>query len=189
MIDFASAMQRIPRWRPSFEMVRLESSQREVRELSKWIKPTRTPCTDCGCCGNDYIHNDNEIDLINANEQVLELEDILLGFRDLTLLTDSELMLFPPRVFGFIFRDRRWIRLHLDDLRPVEPLEAGLNALYLPSGHRESLLALVRNHSKVPKSEEKPELQFDLISGKGRGLIVLLHGPPGVGKTSTGSSA
>ena len=167
-------------------MARLESSQREVRELSKWIKPTRVPCTDRGCCGNDYIHGDNEIDLINANEQVSELEDILLGFRDPTILTDSDLMLFSPRVFGFIFRDRRWIRLHLDDLRPVEPLEAGLNALYLPSGHRESLLALVRNHSKIPKSKEKPELQFDLISGKGRGLIVLLHGPPGVGKTSTG---
>ncbi len=30
-----------------------------------------------------------------------------------------------------------------------------------------------------------PSTQMDLVHGKGRGLIILLHGPPGVGKTST----
>lgn len=31
----------------------------------------------------------------------------------------------------------------------------------------------------------KRSLQFDLVKGKGKGLIILLHGAPGVGKTST----
>jgi SpoVK/Ycf46/Vps4 family AAA+-type ATPase len=30
-----------------------------------------------------------------------------------------------------------------------------------------------------------PSVQIDLVRGKGRGLIILLHGPPGSGKTST----
>ena len=181
-------MQRNPQWRPDFDLGRLQSSSWETREASRiWNPKSASYCNEPGCCNNDYIQGDNEIDLINANQVISELEDVLLCFRDPIILTDSDLILFPPRLFGFILRDRRWIRLHIDDLRPVEPLEAGLNALYLPLGHRETLLALVRNHSKVPESEENPQMQFDLISGKGKGLIVLLHGPPGVGKTSTGS--
>jgi SpoVK/Ycf46/Vps4 family AAA+-type ATPase len=36
-------------------------------------------------------------------------------------------------------------------------------------------------------SSENPldEAPFELVRGKGRGLIILLHGVPGVGKTST----
>lgn len=53
------------------------------------------------------------------------------------------------------------------------------------------MLALVKNHAsgkkdKVtegPVSNKRPSM--DLVRGKGKGLIILLHGAPGVGKTST----
>lgn len=35
------------------------------------------------------------------------------------------------------------------------------------------------------KKDDRPLNQLDLVRGKGMGLIVLLHGPPGTGKTST----
>ncbi|KAK8135974.1 AAA family ATPase [Apiospora sp. TS-2023a] len=55
------------------------------------------------------------------------------------------------------------------------------------------LESLVNNHispaeQKILQSrvgEGAPTAQIDLIHGKGRGLIILLHGPPGTGKTST----
>lgn len=82
--------------------------------------------------------------------------------------------------------------LNIDQVIDVQPLDSGLDALCLPKGHKDSLLALVRNHSRgtASSSEGKPDdqTQFDLIPGKGKGLIVLLHGAPGVGKTSTAES-
>jgi SpoVK/Ycf46/Vps4 family AAA+-type ATPase len=48
--------------------------------------------------------------------------------------------------------------------------------------------ALVENHSRGSKSKEAGkaiDMSMDLIRGKGKGLIILLHGEPGVGKTST----
>ena len=42
---------------------------------------------------------------------------------------------------------------------------------------------LISSLIKVPGG---PKRQFDdMVDGKGKGLIVLLHGPPGVGKTFT----
>jgi DNA polymerase III delta prime subunit len=51
-------------------------------------------------------------------------------------------------------------------------------SLALPEEQRGMLESLVRAHPE--------DLQFDdLVKGKGRGLIFLLHGEPGVGKTLT----
>jgi SpoVK/Ycf46/Vps4 family AAA+-type ATPase len=56
------------------------------------------------------------------------------------------------------------------------------------------LVALVENHAsgtseadaqRNKKKQQHPSTQMDLTRGKGRGLIILLHGPPGAGKTST----
>jgi len=54
--------------------------------------------------------------------------------------------------------------------------------LELDNRNKELLKTLVLQHSKNGK------LVDDLIPGKGNGLIVLLHGPPGVGKTLTAES-
>ena len=53
------------------------------------------------------------------------------------------------------------------------------------------LQALIKNHVRLPKqSPNDPNgiaegFSMDAVAGKGRGLIILLHGVPGVGKTST----
>ncbi|CAJ2499872.1 Uu.00g027250.m01.CDS01 [Anthostomella pinea] len=46
---------------------------------------------------------------------------------------------------------------------------------------------MVKNHldSKVPKSSSLKSRELDIVRGKGKGPIILLYGPPGVGKTST----
>ncbi len=45
---------------------------------------------------------------------------------------------------------------------------------------------LQRRKEKLKKSSVGPDgAQIDLVHGKGQGLIILLHGPPGSGKTST----
>ena len=46
-------------------------------------------------------------------------------------------------------------------------------------------------HARVTNPKDEPSRlrrEVDLVKGKGRGLIILLHGAPGVGKTSTAES-
>jgi SpoVK/Ycf46/Vps4 family AAA+-type ATPase len=63
------------------------------------------------------------------------------------------------------------------------------NDLVIPTNYRRLLLALVENHARGSKTVQELETtasgHMDLVSGKGNGLIILLHGPPGAGKTST----
>jgi SpoVK/Ycf46/Vps4 family AAA+-type ATPase len=56
------------------------------------------------------------------------------------------------------------------------------NELQLKSAQKEMLLALVDQHESGESTANTVE---DIISDKGRSLVVLLHGPPGVGKTLT----
>jgi hypothetical protein len=59
----------------------------------------------------------------------------------------------------------------------------------LPEDHKEIVRALVKTHARGPRSTSSnkaenivPDREIDLVKGKGKGLIILLHGVPGVGK-------
>lgn len=54
--------------------------------------------------------------------------------------------------------------------------------LQLPDGHKTIIQALINTHFSKDKAKDA---QFDLVREKGKGVIVLLHGVPGVGKTAT----
>lgn len=64
--------------------------------------------------------------------------------------------------------------------------ERGLRNLVIPLKYKEILKAMVYRHSatmeKTGTSASKPDHEIDLVRGKGRGLIIFLYGPPGVGK-------
>lgn len=53
--------------------------------------------------------------------------------------------------------------------------------LILPPRPKQALMALAKSYIDTPPSMLLP----DLVRGKGLGMIFLLHGPPGVGKTLT----
>ncbi|KAJ4354145.1 uncharacterized protein N0V89_005878 [Didymosphaeria variabile] len=60
--------------------------------------------------------------------------------------------------------------------------------LKLPRGHKHMVQAQIKTHFLEKQSRQRHALQdldVDLVRGKGMGLIILLHGAPGVGKTST----
>lgn len=61
----------------------------------------------------------------------------------------------------------------------------GFDKLVLPPGHKDIVRALVRTHAyKAEGSEAKAAInmqrEFDIVKGKGKGLIILLHGAPGM---------
>ncbi|KAK7967923.1 uncharacterized protein PG986_002200 [Apiospora aurea] len=107
------------------------------------------------------------------------------------------LSLLSRSVPVYEFRSREWIWV---DVAQIESIDKGDEArtrgwkdLVINENYRRLLESLVNNHmspaeQKSIKSqigEGVPTAQIDLIQGKGRGLVILLHGPPGTGKTST----
>ncbi|RTE84375.1 hypothetical protein BHE90_001007 [Fusarium euwallaceae] len=121
---------------------------------------------------------------------------------------DEQYLICPPRVLGYILQEKQWAQLQVTSLkRPADEgnESAWFSRLKLADDIEDSrrkrggkegdnstkklLLDLVSSHSSTTldnddDDEEKLEVN-DIIPGKGKGLIILLYGPPGVGKTST----
>lgn len=73
-------------------------------------------------------------------------------------------------------------------LQPIEKSSSSLENLQLrKDSFKETIYALVESHFRQV-SQHAADLEYDIVKGKGKGLIILLHGAPGVGKTSTAES-
>ncbi|KOS37343.1 hypothetical protein ACN38_g11872 [Penicillium nordicum] len=90
-------------------------------------------------------------------------------------------MLMPPRVTGFNLRRKKWFDLSVDRISHVEWDNDAFESLATDSKSRNLIEALVTNHVEL-------EYSADLITGKGNGLILLLHGGPGTGNKLTAES-
>jgi hypothetical protein len=94
-------------------------------------------------------------------------------------MSDDELLICTRKVPGFTLTAKMWGLFNISNVRPVEYNKDAFSSLILPENLKKTLCSLV-------KLQESNPLPFDdLIEGKGKGLILLLHGPPGVGKTFT----
>ncbi|PYH64407.1 ATP-binding protein [Aspergillus vadensis CBS 113365] len=111
-------------------------------------------------------------------------------------LGEEDYVIMSYRVFGFILRSRKWAKLNLTHLsyirRPRGDTSAGdqqqdmaFHQLVLEEEHKNMLLSLVAQHYRDKESPTAGNEQVDIVRGKGKGLIILLHGAPGVGKTTT----
>lgn len=149
-------------------------------------------CSACpipGCCGNDIIYDDYEVDETDRSA-FKSKHNSVFDTRDLIdQLTDDQKVLLPCRVHGFILRSRRWDVFDIDLLGEVDYDSAsGWNKLVIDETIKKTVLALVQNHERPQDSQKLIDgalSSVDLVQGKGKGLIILLHGEPGVGKTST----
>ncbi|KAI0392714.1 hypothetical protein F5Y17DRAFT_477338 [Xylariaceae sp. FL0594] len=110
-------------------------------------------------------------------------------------LSNDAARLLPGRVYGYVLLNRKWSPLNLDLLEAIPAIKPGekdgFETLVLPRGHGDIVRALVQTHVRKVDAEgyssnrERPQRGFDVVKGKGNGLVILLHGAPGVGKTST----
>ncbi|KAK4075682.1 hypothetical protein Trihar35433_2242 [Trichoderma harzianum] len=127
------------------------------------------------------------------------------GSEDGPYVTEEELIIMSYRVFGFVLRNRKWAKLDLTYMTAIHAPEASavlaeerarnitdnkkpktaFDRLVIEKEHRSMIVSLVAQHFRDKKSSSGQQQQFDIVKGKGKGLILLLHGAPGVGKTST----
>lgn len=79
----------------------------------------------------------------------------------------------------------------MNSIRPLDQRQQSFEDLILQEEHKQLVQSLVRTHSTgvKPTTESvglgKNDRREDLVRGKGKGVIILLHGVPGVGKSST----
>lgn len=88
-------------------------------------------------------------------------------------------LLCPAMAPGFSFRDKLWGYFDVAKLNPIRWTEHPINALQLDLKYRNALSDLVKHYYT------HDDKMNDVIVGKGKGLIFLLNGPPGCGKTLT----
>lgn len=95
--------------------------------------------------------------------------------------SEDFLFLLPPSILGFNMLEKRWINLRVDTISSVKWNDAAFESVAMDVEDKHMVKALVST-----KLEE--DRHTDVMEGKGNGLIILLHGGPGTGKTITAES-
>jgi hypothetical protein len=92
---------------------------------------------------------------------------------------NSQTKIFCHTVPGFSLVNKRWCFFLIDSIEEFEYNTFAFESLLLAPSQKMMIHSLIKIH----KDER---LHFDdIIKGKGKGMVFLLHGEPGVGKTLT----
>lgn len=97
-------------------------------------------------------------------------------------LTDEQSMLCTHTLHGYSLRDKKWLLLFIPLVKNISWNEEAFASLVAPPEQKELILAFAQTQAANKGSFD------DVIKGKGKGIIMLLSGPPGVGKTLTAES-
>ncbi|EPE09036.1 aaa family atpase [Ophiostoma piceae UAMH 11346] len=109
-----------------------------------------------------------------------------------TIPTDGSMSICPSTVIGYNMRQKKcgrrnaaeemrqkkWMDIDVDRIRTVQWNKQAFENLAIDKKTKNVVRALVSKQIAT-------DMSTDLISGKGNGLIMLLHGGPGTGKTLT----
>ena len=98
---------------------------------------------------------------------------------DRTQLTDDQHLICAPFVGGFGFGDKKWGGFPVSRLQEVVWSDEPFHSLVVGAKQKTLIHSLVKQHSSKGTGYD------DVIQGKGLGLIGLLSGRPGCGKTLT----
>ncbi|KAK0114778.1 hypothetical protein ONS95_014261 [Cadophora gregata] len=97
-------------------------------------------------------------------------------------LKDEDYLITHYKIPGYCLTHKQWSRFPIDGLKDIDFNVTAFDSLVLPKIKKDLISSLVKGQEIETSSFD------DLIAGKGKGLIFLLHGPPGVEKTLTAES-
>lgn len=126
-------------------------------------------CASCRASRNDLASG------IPGDEAEVQLGSV----EDVAAHPERTLLLLPHTVPAFSLRKKDWQDVEITKLHPVDFAPNAFGKLVIRKPHKKLITAMAK--SFFAKSADFN----DLVKGKGRGLIILLHGSPGTGKTLT----
>ncbi|KAK5942842.1 hypothetical protein PMZ80_005408 [Knufia obscura] len=145
-------------------------------EADDTFNVTALPLSDAQKAKATLLQNDPDVLSVTNGDK-----DLLLVDRE--PLTDEQRLMATPMTRGFAFTDKLFLDFFVDNLTPIEWNTSCFEQLVLPTSQKELVQALVAEHTQRDNGSGK---SFDdIVKNKGLGLILVLHGPPGVGKTLT----
>lgn len=175
-----------------------KSTPMDPREVWDLVRCSHGPCPGCTDVSMDADFDTNErTAFIHSTD--------LLRFSAMEELTEEHFAILTPRMYGYALQERKWHALdvgnvtdHETSSNKLQNTHTAFDDLVLPDPHKALLQALVKNQTRQFHSTSASrstngqntskglgEVSMDLVHGKGKGVIILLHGAPGVGKTST----
>jgi hypothetical protein len=127
---------------------------------------------DCKTFGE--FKSPNRIKLAERKRPFSNTED------EIESLSTEDFMICDFRIPGFSLYDKKWCWFSVEFIKLVDFNVGAFETLLLPQKQKQLVHALVKNHGCDDID--------DFIKGKGKGLVFVLHGEPGVGKTFTAES-
>lgn len=100
-------------------------------------------------------------------------------------LTDDFRLVATNMFYGYSLKDKEWLEFYMDYSKEIVWDSRAFDSLVLPS-NQENLKDLILAFARA-QAKQVDEFD-DVVEGKGRGIIMQLAGPPGVGKTLTAES-
>jgi SpoVK/Ycf46/Vps4 family AAA+-type ATPase len=131
-------------------------------------------CRCASCMNNQALKDNQKMSYDNYNSTKEFMDEI-------------QYLICPPRVLGYHLDSRTWLELEsakMVDIKHIQSKEA-FDKLELATTQKNLIRELVESHTS---GNGKKPLMEDIMKEKGKGLVILLHGPPGVGKTLTAES-
>lgn len=94
-------------------------------------------------------------------------------------LTSYQALLASPLVRGYALKNKRWMQFYVDNVHEIDFQEGAFASLVLSQERKDMILSFAQSQVKNRDSFD------DVVRGKGKGIIMLLSGGPGIGKTLT----
>ncbi|KAI8666899.1 ATPase-AAA-core domain-containing protein [Fusarium sp. Ph1] len=94
------------------------------------------------------------------------------------------LLLSPPRMPAYGLKSKQWGWVLIENLTPVEASEVPFRSLQADPSTKSLVRSLVVGHQNGGLDNDFD----DVVRNKAKGLVMMLHGKPGIGKTLTAES-
>lgn len=129
-----------------------------LEETNAWDE-----CNCTSCLGNEALRKTLRVEYDGAKEN--------------SDFSDEQFLICPPRVLGYAMRQKTWCQLLVSEIKAVKhDKEDAFKRLVLPGPQKTLIRSLVSKHGVRDEYGENNSQLEDIIGGKGKGLVILLHG-------------
>ncbi|CAO2649933.1 Nn.00g012250.m01.CDS01 [Neocucurbitaria sp. VM-36] len=129
--------------------------------------------------------SDSEVDDYDEDDSGMPMDGKFADEEDAAKhipLTTEQKLICTPLLRGYSLKNKLWLNFFVNCVKNIEWQTDAFDRLVLPKNQKELILGFTESQRKFRDTFD------DVIEGKGKGMIILLCGPPGVGKTLTSES-